>query len=282
MGTTTGISWTDHTQNPWLGCQKVSPACENCYAEVSPPIRTNRANGLELWGPPSTTPRLRTGVKNWNLPLRWNRAAEKAGRRAQVFCASLSDVFEDHPMLPPWRADLWKLIEQTPWLNWQLLTKRPQNILSMIPRAWVETPRDNVWYGTTVEDQRRADERIPELLRVPGIVRFLSMEPLVSPVDITRYMGGPSCIDWAIIGGESGPAARPFNLDWARSLIAQCRTEAVVIWLKQLGSRPELTPGPIAWPITDSHGSDQSEWPADLRVQQFPPNALYGGLDDQP
>jgi protein gp37 len=193
MSDTTLISWADATFNPWMGCQRVSPACEHCYAETSTPVRVLRERKLEVWGPPSTTPRQRTSLSNWKKPRQWDRAAARAGKRVRVFCASLADVFEDHPALPPWRAELFAMIEQTPHLDWMLLTKRPQNIRAMVPPSWLEAPRANVWLGTTVEDQRRAEERIPHLLAVPAAVRFLSCEPLLGPVDLTQWLPCEHC-----------------------------------------------------------------------------------------
>lgn len=183
MGESTGISWTDATFNPWLGCLKVSPGCEHCYAETLVSTRF----GLPVWGPSSTTPRQRTSASNWKKPLAWDRAAAKARKRTRVFCASLADVFEDHPQVAPWRTELFALIEATPHLDWQLLTKRPENMLRMLPPAWLDKPRANVWLGTTVEDQRRANERIPHLLATPAVVRFLSCEPLLEAVDLSAF-----------------------------------------------------------------------------------------------
>lgn len=287
MGENSGIQWTTHTFNPWVGCQRVSPGCEHCYAEAY----DKRVGGAKLpdgskalrWGPKA--PRVRTSPANWRKPLAWDRAARAADRRDRVFCSSLADVFEDRPELVPWRAELFALIARTPSLDWLLLTKRPENIRRLWPE--VEFPDGqrcfrpgvdwwpNVWLGTTVEDQRRANERIPELVQVPAAVRFLSCEPLLERLDLRRWLdedetGFVSLIDWVIIGGESGPAARPFAIEWARSLIAQCRdggdAEAAP-FMKQLGARPVA---PVPMRLDDSHGGDPSEWPADLRVREFP------------
>lgn len=183
MGTETAIAWTDHTFNPWMGCLKVSPGCEHCYAETLVKGRFK----LPVWGPPKTTDRKHTSVSNWKQPLTWNRAAAKAGVRDRVFCASLADVFEDHAQVAPWRAELFALIEVTPHLDWQLLTKRPENLRRFLPPSWLDKPRANVWLGTTVEDQRRANERIPHLLATPASVRFLSCEPLLEAVDLGAF-----------------------------------------------------------------------------------------------
>ena len=184
MAENSKIEWTDHTFNPWIGCTKVSAACDHCYAEVATPTRTLRASGAETWGPHA--PRRRTSPANWKKPLAWNRQAQAEGRRYRVFCASLADVGDNHAsILAEWRADLWHLIAATPNLDWLLLTKRPQNIIKMLPHIWGDG-WPNVWIGTTVENQTEADRRIPHLLAVPAAVRFLSMEPLLGPVDLTR------------------------------------------------------------------------------------------------
>lgn len=233
MAENSNIEWTDHTFNPWIGCQKVSPGCDHCYAE------TWDARGLQhresRWGPHAA--RTRTSQANWRKPLAWNRDAERAGTRARVFCASLADVFDNHPsILPEWRADLWALIAATPHLDWLLLTKRPQNIDRMLPHGW-NGGWPNVWLGTTVENQAEADRRIPHLLATPAAVRFLSCEPLLDR--ITPNLDG---IHWVICGGESGPGARPMHPNWARSLRDQCVAAGVAFHFKQWGEfRPPET-----------------------------------------
>lgn len=191
MSENSKIEWTDATFNPWIGCTKVSPACDHCYAEVSTPAR---ALGV-TWGAKEN--RHRTSAANWKLPLRWNAQHEEFfaahGRRRRVFCASLADVF-DNAVVPGWRADLFQLIEQTPNLDWLLLTKRIGNVPAMMIEVarhlfWMEhldTPRlpDNVWLGATICNQEEADRDIPKLLAVPARVRFLSMEPLLGAVDL--------------------------------------------------------------------------------------------------
>lgn len=271
MGENTAISWTDHTFNPWWGCTKVSPGCTSCYAETF----SNRL-ALGIWG--ANAPRRFFGDKHWNEPRKWNAKAAKAGARARVFCASMADVFEDRRDLDAPRARLWDLIEQTPALDWLLLTKRPERMIDLSRWGSSPWPR-NVWAGTTVEDQRRADERIPWLLRVPAAVRFLSCEPLMEGVDIGEWLdpsAGPlmsdeSPIDWVICGGESGGRARPFDLAWARSLRDQCAAAGVPYFFKQAGARPVLDPATDALvAISARSGADPAEWPEDLRVQQFP------------
>lgn len=242
------------TFNPWTGCQKVSHACDNCYAEG-----WAKRSGLVKWGPGED--RRRTSENYWRQPLKWNQIAKRDGVRRKVFCASLADVF-DNAVPEEWRHDLFDLIPQTPHLDWLVLTKRPQNALKMIPReVWLALP--HVWLGTTVENQEEADRRIPHLLAAPAAKRFLSCEPLLGPVHLNHPWLGWKCVvtggrvgteftcgdcdpcigafgrqfvDWVIAGGESGPNARPMNPDWARSLRDQCVASGVPYFLKQWGA----------------------------------------------
>ena len=239
MGADSGIEWTDHTFNPWIGCTAVSPACDHCYAET---LATNRL-GVG-WG--QRAERRRTKPSTWKQPLAWNRKAEREGRRYRVFCASLADVF-DNAVPAEWRRDLWTLIDATPHLDWLLLTKRPQNIARMLPtRTWSDggDHAPNIWLGTTVENQAEADRRIPHLLAVPAARRFLSCEPLLGPVDLSASLpltrGNPcgepdTPVRWIIAGGESGPKARPSHPDWFRSLRDQCQAAGVPFFFKQWG-----------------------------------------------
>lgn len=184
MAENSNIEWTDHTFNPWIGCTKISHACDHCYAETW----DNRFNG-NRWG--AKAPRTRTSKANWRKPLLWNKQAEAEGRRFRVFCASLADVFDNHRSITSGtHGDLWHLIHQTPHLDWLLLTKRPQNIKKMLPEtygapAWGDG-WPNVWLGTAVENQEEAERRVPALLDVPARVRFLSCEPMIGPVKLDR------------------------------------------------------------------------------------------------
>lgn len=248
MGENTRIEWADHTFNPWIGCTKVSPACDHCYAETLATARLGVA-----WG--SHAERRRTAPSTWRQPLAWNRRAEREGRRFRVFCASLADVF-DNQASEDWRVELWRLIRATPHLDWLLLTKRPQNIAKMLPsdldhgrgNGWQNGPWPNVWLGTTVENQAEAYRRIPHLLAVPATIRFLSCEPLLEAIDLSSIQArsedgclfGGSRIDWVIAGGESGPKARPSHPDWFRSLRDQCQGAGVPFFFKQWG---EWAPG---------------------------------------
>ncbi len=273
MGAETEIAWTDHTFNPWWGCQRVSPGCEHCYAEA-----WDARFGGEHWGAKSE--RRFFGEKHWNEPRKWNKAAREAGVRKRVFCASMADVFEARDDLNGERLRLWCLIEETPWLDWQLLTKRPENVTKILTARWLAEPRPNVWLGTTVEDQARADERIPHLLRTPAAVRFLSCEPLLGPVDLTGHGYSPdpregtvvpliAGIDWVIVGGESDPGARPMFLEWARSIIEQCRAAGVRVFTKQLGS--VWARGMVKLGLgVNNKGGDPAEWSPELRVREWP------------
>ena len=230
MGENSKIEWTDHTFNYVWGCVKVSPGCQNCYAETFA-----KRTGHNIWGPAATTQRRIFGDKHWAEPIKWNTDAVKAGERRRVFCSSMADVFEDHPQLPPERVRLWKLIDQTPALDWLLLTKRPENILDMVPDEWRTVGRwpQNVWAGTTIENQDVVIDRLDELIRVPAPVRFLSCEPLLGPLDLAEWL---DFIGWVIVGGESGQDARgPMHPDWPRSLLHQCQEANVPFLFKQWG-----------------------------------------------
>jgi len=266
VGKETGIEWTNHTFNPWWGCTKVSPGCANCYAE-----RDSARWGQE-WG--KGAPRRVFGTDHWKQPLHWNQAANAAGVRRRVFCASMADLFEDEGPVSE-LAKLLELIGKTPHLDWQLLTKRPQNWSDRVHAAfrvgwegdeWASQWLDgdapaNVWIGTSVEDQARALERIPHLLRIPARVRFLSCEPLLGPLrldhldvdaagdpdwcqinalsghhtDMCRPCPDVPRIHWVIAGGESGKGARPVEPWWFQSLRDQCAHAGAAFFFKQWG-----------------------------------------------
>jgi protein gp37 len=263
------IEWTTHTFNPWWGCARVSPGCRFCYADS-----TAQRYGHQVWR--RKGPRRMLSDANWKKPLRWNREAETAGVRARVFCASMADVFEDHPDVVEPRARLWPLIEQTPWLDWQLLTKRPENVVEMAP--WANGWPANVWLGTSVENQEWANRRLPVLREIPAKIRFLSCEPLIGPVDLTAIrvgdarMWGIDWVDWVIVGGESGAKARHMDVGWALSLVEQCRDRDVPVHVKQLGS---VWARGMFWAgervsTTDPKGGDWTRWPSALRVREYP------------
>ena len=228
MAKNSQIEWTHHTFNPWWGCTQVSPACDNCYAEL-----WAKRMGQQLWG--SRAPRRFFTDAHWKEPLVWNQEARLGKQRHRVFCASMADVFEKRPELDVQRQRLWALIRATPWLDWLLLTKRPQNIAGMVP--WKQAWPENVWLGTTVESQPFAEQRLPHLLKHPAAVRFLSCEPLLGAIDLSTWFKrtGLQPIDWVIAGGESGPGARPMHPDWAGGLLKQCRKADVAFHFKQWG-----------------------------------------------
>ncbi len=286
MAENTKIEWAHHTFNPWIGCTKVGPGCDHCYAEAD----FDKRRHVVTWG--AGQPRKITADRTWAMPLRWNKDAERLGVRYRVFCASLADVFDKEvPSL--WRQYLMSLVVSTPHIDWLFLTKRIGNAKSMLINDSLHDgrlltaddqyrPPSNLWIGATITSQEEADRDIPKLLRVPAAKRFLSIEPLLGPVDLTHlnkemerheinalkawtweeevnawrdtdpewqeqfedFHGhkpgartGPAhaVIDWVIVGGESGPNARPMHPDWARSLRDHCAAAGVPFLFKQWG-----------------------------------------------
>lgn len=289
MGEKTGIAWTDSTWNPVRGCSKVSAGCKNCYAETF----------AERWrGIPGHAFEhgfdLRLVPEALELPLRWRRPR-------RIFVNSMSDLF--HEGVPDAYVDrVFGVMAACHQHTFQVLTKRPARMREYLSGdrrldwayaaalgddqvfdriAYRDGPLPNVWLGVSVEDQRAADERIPELLATPAAVRFLSCEPLLGPVSLWAFLGGkirdealgalgsPQVpgVDWVIVGGESGPGARPCDVAWVRDLVGQCKAAGVPAFVKQLGSVPM---GVNLMVPRYRAGRDPAEWPADLRVQQFP------------
>jgi protein gp37 len=266
------IEWTTHTFNPWWGCSKVSPGCDNCYAE-----RDSQRFAPGLWG--VTASRRLFQSQHFDEVLRWDRAALKAGVRHRVFCASMADVFDNHPLVANARDQLWSLIEATPNLDWLLLTKRIGNVRTMYRPGWLKSPPANVWLGISVINQVEADRDIPKLLEAPASVRFLSCEPLLGEIDLLPFKKGqcPSCagdgdvldqdaigempadtplcdrsmmmpcedcrgtgewpdnpgLDWVICGGESGANARFMDYDWAFRIASACQEMGIAFFMKQ-------------------------------------------------
>lgn len=278
MAENSKIEWCDHTFNPWIGCTKVCPGCDRCYAEAMMDTRL----GSVKWG--AGQERKRTSATNWRLPIKWNAEAERSGTRPRVFCASLADVF-DNEVPAQWRVDLLRLIRATPSLDWLLLTKRIGNAEAMLDEAlfvvdhgmthgrtrWGEAPWANVWIGATICNQTEADRDIIKLLDVPARVHFVSVEPMLELIDLTRLrppvfdkrgvdlprvvynalrghrLGPPDVglvkLDWVICGGESGPHARPMHPDWVRALRDQCAAARVPFLFKQWGEFAPLRSG---------------------------------------
>lgn len=278
---TTSIEWTrgddgspGRTWNPVTGCTKVSPGCDHCYAEGIARRFAGTAQfprGFEVTLHP----------ERLEAPLRWRKPS-------RVFVNSMSDLFHDDVPVE-FIARVFAVMAATPRHTYQVLTKRHGSMRSLLGRpefrrsvgdellrldirgqvdgwsgAW---PLPNVWLGVSVEDQKRAELRIPALLDTPAAVRFLSCEPLVGPVDLRTWMVVSETtltmelpgLSWVIVGGESGPGARPMQLDWARSLVDQCQRTGVAVFVKQLGSAH----GP-------RKGGDMSTWPPELRVREWP------------
>lgn len=225
MTENTAIAWATHSFNPWVGCTNVSPGCDNCYAET-----LTKRWGQDVWG--AGKPRRRTAPSNWKKPLQWARL-QMPWERVRVF-PSMCDPF-DAEVSDEWRNDFFALIEQTPSLDWLLLTKRPNLITKKVPAKWLEHPPRNVWYGTSVESQPY-QWRIDALAEVPAAIRFLSIEPLIEEIPDLVLDG----IHWVIVGGESGPNRRPMDLAWAQDIKRQCRAAGVAFFFKQIGA---LRPG---------------------------------------
>jgi len=224
-----------YTFNIWWGCCKVSQECTHCYAEG-----IARRYSHQVWGPAATTPRRFFGPEHWRDPLHWNTQAAREGHHRNVFCASMADVFEDHPEVGEARAHLWRLIEQTPWLNWLLLTKRPEQIGRFSPWTAHSNWPDNVWLGTSIGLQQHAAPRLNALVSHAVVVRFVSCEPLLGPLDLTPWLPR---LQWVICGGESGAHARPMWPAWARSLREQCGAAGVPYFFKQWGGRHHAAGG---------------------------------------
>lgn len=273
MGIRTGIAWTTSTFNPWIGCTKVGQGCDFCYAEAAE--KRFAIGGTTHWG--HGVPRHRTAPSTWRNPLKWNRKAEKRAAPWRVFCASFADVF-DNEVPQEWRDDLWQLIRSTPHLTWQIVTKRVPNIAKMLPPDW-GTGYPNVWLIATICNQDEADRDIPRLLSVPAVVHGVSYEPALGPVDFTPWLasaGDPGpVLKWIIVGGESGPNAREFHIEWAESVIDQTDLTSCAVFVKQLGDH-------VFWRgnCVDNTGAftgkadDPSEWPESIIFREFPDEVL--------
>lgn len=311
MAERTKIEWADHSWSPWRGCTKVSPGCAHCYAET---LSKRNPAVLGQWG--KGAPRVL--AKNWGDPMRWQKRTAMDMPRPRVF-PSLCDWL-DEEVSPAWLAEFLALINLTPNLDWLLLTKRPENWRERIDAAalastsfhqrwlveWLGgTPPPNVLFGVSVEDQTRANERVPLLLEIPARVRWLSVEPLLGPVDLARIdaeqstgsdlcmvnaltgrqsdMGRPCPdvppIDWVVVGGESGPKARPCNVEWIHSIVSECKAAKVPVFVKQLGSNSVCIREPerpwrgytrLSNTLADPKGGDPAEWPEALRIREFP------------
>lgn len=319
MAGNTTIEWATDSWNPVRGCSIVSPGCTNCYAMKQAHRFSGKGRAYEgltklTRGGPVWTGKVRTVPELLDQPLRW-----KKPRR--IFVNSMSDLFhEDVP--DEFIAALWWTMTAAHWHTFQILTKRAKRMQRWVaahggqsgwhascfekltgkaaPGWRLQDPRSSahIWLGVSVEDQARADERIPVLLQTPAAVRWISAEPLLGPVSlrwlaawdgkalkprghgtVTDHLDGARRLDWVVVGGESGPGARPFNIQWARSIVSQCKEAGMPVFVKQLGAKPECNdPDPDSgeppyWgliELRDRKGGDPSEWPADLRVREYP------------
>lgn len=310
MGEQTKIQWCDHTFNPWVGCTKVSPGCANCYAEADMDKRRHFAswgpNGTRVMTSPANWKKPlkwnreaeKAGVKrvvfcasladvfeDWKGPIVNSKGEtlQSCLECGQIIAESIPQQcdcadYEPIPLnLHDLRIDLYKLIEETPHLIWRILTKRPENILD----NWIQCPvkleypfRKNVQLYTSVENQEQADLRIPELLKCRDLVPVLgiSAEPLLERIDLSEYLG-PEKINHVIVGGESGPAARPFCDLWAGHLFIQASNAGIPFFMKQFGSNSytgnKIDPNK-AYQFNDSKGGDPEEWPEVFRVRELP------------
>ncbi len=224
MGEKTGISWCNHTFNPWWGCTKVSAGCDHCYAEGF-----DKRIGGDHWG--KDKPRRVFPDKHWNEPLKWNKLATDSGAKALVFCASMADIMDDEA--PEGALErLWALIDATPHLIWQLLTKRPQRYAKRLPESF---KWGNVWLGCSAENQECFDLRYPIVCDVAlkhNAIAWVSYEPALGPLSIT----GGHHPDWIICGGESGGGRRNMPVEWAENLLAECRQYDVAFFMKQMSA----------------------------------------------
>lgn len=273
MAENTAIEWCDATLNLWWGCTKVSDGCKNCYAETL----SNRYK-KNNWGPNG----VRQEVKSWRTTLaKISKRAKAEGRRPRVFVQSMSDLFEGPETMGGVNSENWKIVTRLrhefrdaaiahPHIDFPCLTKRPQRVKDLVPLGWFEDWPENVWIGTSVEDQKTADERIPHLIRIPASVRFLSCEPLLGPVDLSCIGASDELsgcadddpfrlgfINWVITGGESGPNRRTCDLEWMRSLRDQCKLAGVPFFGKQWDKVRPL--------------------PDDLMIREFPKTGAVNG-----
>lgn len=287
MGENSNIAWTDHTYNAWIGCTEVGPPCDSCYAReldkryqygVGPQQAAhNRVDGVAPhWGP--GVPRHRTSLAVRDAPYKWNRAAEKLGVPAKVFAHSLSDVF-DNEVPEEWRLAEFETMRTTPWLRWQILTKRLPNVRDMLPSWWPITVHEaglqNVGLVVSCGDQKEYDRDRPRLMTLPFAWHGFSLEPQIEQIDIRpeQFVGHGSV--WFITGGESYQPSSPkpmrvYDPGWAAQLIAQTATMPNLYpFVKQMGCKP------IGLRLNDKQaGANPLEWPERLRVREFPPELL--------
>lgn len=275
MGKQTAIQWTEATWNPWHGCTKVSPGCDLCYM-----FTEKRMYGQD----PELVVRSKT---KFNEPLKWPEPT-------MIFTCSWSDWF--HKTADEWRDEAWDIIRRTPHHTYQILTKRPGRILRHLPADW-GSGYPNVWLVVSIENHDYV-YRAEQLLQIPAVVRGISAEPLLGPLsfrgllraDCSPYGPTGGGIDWVIVGGESGPGARPCDVQWIRDIVGQCQGSDTAVFVKQLGARPgfkigdearrgntmpsyhhyDQSSGLYIKKMNDRKGGEMSEWPEELRIREMP------------
>lgn len=281
MGTVTGISWTDKTFNIVWGCTHYDECCKFCYAER---IDSNpRFSKTSHWGVKNE--RRIMSEKYWKQPIAWNKNAEKLNTTYKVFCSSMADWAEDHPQVAMERKKLFPLIQTTPNLIWQLLSKRYDKIEQFLPENWGDG-YDNAWLGISVGSQSNVDKYLPVFINIPAKVRFLSCEPLLGKLDLLPYLQTRR-IHQVIIGGESGygevpndPSVkyryRKCELEWIEDIVNQCKKAKVPVFVKQMGTHLAKQMN-----LNDKTGSDINEFPEHLRFQDFPKLKTNGERQQQ-
>ena len=289
MSDKSGIAWTNSTWNPVTGCTKVSAGCKHCYAERDWTRLGVNPKAADYFGRAFTD--VQTHAHRLDQPLRWRRPR-------RIFVNSMSDLFHDR--VPDLFIDqVLAIMMLSPQHTFQVLTKRPERMRAYLADPWLydrvleaannirrahpkirldEVPVDNpttgfarhIWWGVSVENQETADARLPILLETPAAVRWVSLEPLLGPVDLEKGLGpNPTAkIAWVVCGGESGPGARVFRVEWAREILRQCRAADVPFFMKQMGAA--FNDGRFTLRLRHRAGADPGEWPEDLRVREYP------------
>lgn len=308
MGSRTKIEWAEATWNPIVGCTPVSAGCAHCYAATFASRFYSVGKGESLTDMAGRVvhqfPHKLAGLAHagkWNGTVRLHESSLDQPHRwrkpRRIFVCSMSDLF--HESVPDeWIDRVFAVMAQSREHRFQCLTKRPQRMLAYVGAAGVQDriagwlkgnhhqmvvdasvrwvgpwPLPNVWLGVSVEDQRAADERIPLLLQTPAAVRWVSAEPLLGPLSFgpdVCTLPSIASLDWFVIGGESGPRARPCDVEWIRSVVRQCREAGTACFVKQLGQNPMLTGAPWMDNLRDRKGGDPAEWSEDIRVREFP------------
>jgi len=245
-----GFTW-----NLWWGCQIIGPGCHNCYAET-----LAKRFGHNVWGRPDATPRYFPKAAFQNIE-NWDKRAKALGHRQKVFCMSMGDFLEAHPAVIWQRHEACKIMERLEWLDILLLTKRPENARKFLPASWFNGHWPaHVWFGVTTENQRMYDIRIGDLAEIPAPVRFLSIEPMLTPVKLRR----PDVTNWVICGGESGHNSRPMQEEWATDLRQQCAEHGIPFFMKQMGTVWARKNGKAG------KADDIRHFPEALQAQEFP------------